>query len=36
VGPPAAGAIIDAGGYTPAIAASLALGLASFGVAAVR
>ena len=36
VGPPAAGAIIDAGGYDPAIAASLALGLASFAVAAAR
>jgi predicted MFS family arabinose efflux permease len=34
VGPPAAGAVIDAGGYTPAIAASLALGLASFAVVA--
>jgi MFS family permease len=32
VGPPAAGAVIDAGGYTPAIAASLAIGLASFAV----
>ena len=30
IGPPAAGAVIDAGGYTPAIAASLAIGLASF------
>ena len=30
IGPPAAGALIDAGGYTPAIAASLAIGLASF------
>jgi MFS family permease len=30
VGPPAAGAIIDAAGYTPAIAASLAIGLVSF------
>jgi hypothetical protein len=30
IGPPAAGAIIDATGYTPAIAASLAIGLASF------
>jgi hypothetical protein len=29
-----AGAIIDAAGYTPAIAASLAIGLASFLVAA--
>ena len=29
VGPPAAGAIIDAGGYGPAIAASLAIGLAA-------
>jgi len=36
IGPPAAGAIIDAGGYAPAIAASLALGLASFCIAAVR
>ena len=36
VGPPAAGAVIDAGGYAPAIAASLALGLASFAVAAMR
>ena len=36
VGPPAAGAVIDAGGYTPAIAASLAIGLASFAVAATR
>jgi len=36
VGPPAAGAIIDAGGYAPAIAASLALGLASFCIAAMR
>jgi MFS family permease len=33
VGAPAAGAIIDAGGYTPAIWASLAIGLASFAVA---
>ena len=30
VGPPAAGAVIDAGGYGPAIAASLAIGLAAF------
>ena len=30
VGPPAAGAIIDAAGYIPAIAASLAIGIASF------
>ena len=36
VGAPAAGAIIDAGGYTPAIVASLAIGLASFAVAAAR
>jgi MFS family permease len=34
IGPPVAGAIIDAAGYTPAIAASLAIGLASFLVAA--
>ncbi len=34
VGPPAAGAIIDAGGYGPAIAASLAIGLAASLVAA--
>jgi MFS family permease len=33
VGPPAAGAVIDASGYTPAIAASLAIGLAAFAVA---
>ncbi|HYH88036.1 MAG TPA: MFS transporter [Solirubrobacteraceae bacterium] len=36
VGPPAAGAVIDAGGYTPAIAASLAIGLAASAVAAAR
>jgi MFS family permease len=36
VGPPAAGAVIDAGGYTPAIIGSLAIGLASFAVAATR
>ena len=36
VGPPAAGAIIDAGGYAPAIAASLAIGLTSFAVVAAR
>jgi MFS family permease len=36
VGPPAAGAVIDAAGYTPAIAASLVIGLASFAVAATR
>ena len=36
VGAPAAGAIIDAGGYTPAIAAGLAIGLASFVVAATH
>ena len=36
VGAPAAGAIIDAGGYTPAIAASLAIGLASYTVAAAH
>jgi len=30
VGPPAAGAVIDAAGYAPAIAASLVIGLASF------
>ena len=36
VGPPAAGAIIDAGGYAPAIAASLAMGLTSFAVVAAR
>jgi MFS family permease len=30
VGPPAAGAVIDAAGYAPAIAGSLAIGLASF------
>jgi MFS family permease len=35
-GPPAAGAIIDAGGYTPAIWASLAIGLVSFAVIALR
>jgi MFS family permease len=34
IGPPLAGAIIDAGGYEPAIAASLALGLAATVVAA--
>ena len=34
VGPPAAGAVIDAGGYAPAIAASLAIGLAAYAVAA--
>ena len=34
VGPPAAGAVIDAGGYAPAIAASLAIGLAAFAVVA--
>jgi MFS family permease len=34
VGPPAAGAVVDAGGYGPAIAASLAIGLAAFAVAA--
>jgi MFS family permease len=33
VGPPAAGAVIDAGGYEPAIAASLAIGLAASLVA---
>jgi MFS family permease len=33
VGPPAAGAIIDAGGYPPAIAVSLAIALAAFVVA---
>ena len=36
VGPPAAGAVIDVGGYEPAIAASLAIGLAAFVVAAAR
>ena len=36
VGPPAAGAVIDAGGYEPAIVASLALGLGAFAVAAMR
>ena len=34
VGPPAAGAVIDASGYAPAIAASLAIGLAAFAVVA--
>jgi MFS family permease len=34
VGPPLAGAVIDAGGYEPAIAASLAIGLAASVVAA--
>jgi MFS family permease len=34
VGPPAAGAVIDASGYTPAIAAALAIGLAAFAVVA--
>ena len=34
VGAPAAGAVIDAAGYTPAIVAMLAIGLASFAVAA--
>ena len=33
VGPPAAGAVIDAGGYEPAIVASLAIGLAASVVA---
>ncbi len=33
VGPPAAGAVIDAGGYEPAIVASLAIGLAASLVA---
>ena len=33
VGPPAAGAVIDAAGYGPAIAVSLAIGLAAFVVA---
>ena len=32
VGPPAAGAVIDAGGYGPAIAGSLAMGLVAFVV----
>ena len=32
IGPPAAGAIIDASGYGPAIAASLAIGVAAFAV----
>ena len=36
VGPPAAGAIIDASGYAPAIAASLAIGLAAFAVVVAR
>ena len=36
VGPPAAGAIIDASGYAPAIAASLAIGLAAFAVIVTR
>jgi MFS family permease len=36
VGAPAAGAIIDVGGYTPAITASLAIGLASFVVVAAH
>jgi predicted MFS family arabinose efflux permease len=36
VGPPAAGAIIDASGYPPAIAASLAIGLAAFAVVVAR
>ena len=36
VGPPAAGAIIDASGYAPAIAASLAIGLVSFAVVVAR
>ena len=36
VGPPAAGAVIDASGYTPAIAASLAIGLAAFAVVVAR
>ena len=36
VGPPAAGAIIDASGYGPAIAASLAIGLAAFAVVVAR
>ena len=31
LGPPVAGAVIDAAGYTPAIAACLAIGLAAFG-----
>ena len=30
LGPPVAGAVIDGAGYSPAIAASLAIGLASF------
>jgi MFS family permease len=34
VGAPAAGAVIDAGGYTPAIVAMLAIGLSAFAVAA--
>ena len=34
VGAPAAGAVIDAWGYTPAIAALLVIGRASFAVAA--
>ena len=36
VGPPAAGAVIDASGYAPAIAASLAIGLAAFAVVVAR
>ena len=36
IGPPAAGAIIDASGYAPAIAASLAIGLAAFAVVVAR
>jgi MFS family permease len=36
VGPPAAGAIIDASGYPPAIAASLAIGLVAFAVVVAR
>ena len=36
IGTAAAGAIIDAGGYTPAITASLAIGLASFVVVAAH
>ena len=36
VGPPAAGAVIDASGYAPAIAGALAIGLAAFAVVVAR